>query len=441
MTRINPLTWWSAGMNLAGALAVGYGLWRTAHVIAAWALALAVAGILAWVVRTLLAARRGSQASRTEERGETSRTPRSDSVMQRVLAGALHGLMVLAGGLTAVPTQGLGTAVLIVAIMLVTSDRLASPPVWGGTVLAGALSAVAGTLLAATGAGGSSGPNVLGLLAVLVGLVFTVVAGFSRRAQQSLLAERERASAEALRAQAAAERVAIARDLHDVLAHSLGGLVVQLDAAEALLDAGDAGSAATRVTAARQLAVEGLREAREAVRALREPADEDAADGGLAAAHALRSVGPAEVTERIDALLRAHEVIGGRAERRSTGAPRPIPEALAEALVRAVQEGLSNARKHAPGADARIEVVWHPDRVECIVQNRIPVREGAGRDRAGTVAPAVARTELAATGGGYGLRGVRERFEALGGAVQAGILPAESAAADDRFVLRVEAAA
>lgn len=433
MTRINPLTWWSAGINLAGALAVGYGLWRAAPVVSPWVTALALVGLAAWVIRTLVAATRGgtdpvpptgARASTAPTRSQTSAARARASL----LAIGLLAVMTIAGSVTAVPTRGVGVALLVVAVMTVTSDPETPMPVFGGVAVLGALGIALGAALAQAGATGKAGSevDVLGFAGIVAALVLCVIAGLGRRAQRVLLIERERASAEALRAQATAARVALARDLHDVLAHSLGGLVVQLDAAEALLDAGDAGRAAERVTAARRLAVDGLEEAREAVRALREPAEQPGSDTAA-------PVAPDELEVRIRAL-----VAGEKSARLDVaGVPRSVPVALAEALVRAVQEGLTNARKHAQGAEVRVGLVWHPDRVECTIENPVPA------------APAQ-NGGLVATGGGYGLRGVRERFAALGGTARAGVVPGPStgSGAGDgagtrsaRFELRVEAPA
>lgn len=428
--RLPPVaatTPWSAGINLAGALAVTYGLWRGAPHLAPWVVAAVAVGLVAWVARILLATRWGARTDGVRDL-EPAAAPRGRT-RARALGASLLAVMLLVGALTAIPTQGLGVALLVVAVLVVTSDPASAPLVWGTAVLAGALGIAVGTVLVLVGLGGPGEVNVLGLLAVIAGLVLAVFVGFGRRAQRVLLAERERASAEALRAQAAAHRIAIARDLHDVLAHSLGGLVVQLDAVEALLDAGDTEKASARVAAARGLAVEGLGEAREAVRALREPEPET---GSVSA----DPVAPAAVETRIRALVGAHQ--GVRLD--VTGVSHPTSAALAEALVRAVQEGLSNARKHAPGAAVRVGLVWHPDHVECTIENTVPA------------APAEDRG-LAATGGGYGLRGVRERFAVLGGTVQVGVVPGASKGAEaspandpdtdapDRFVLRAEAPA
>ena len=130
-----------------------------------------------------------------------------------------------------------------------------------------------GGLVVATVAVGA--PAVLvaeGAVSVVVGLMV----GASRRQYvertfqaEELLAERVRADAERDRAAALAERNRIGREVHDVLAHSLGALSVQLDAADALLENGaDDARARQLVQGARRLAVQGLEETRQAVHAL-----------------------------------------------------------------------------------------------------------------------------------------------------------------------------
>ncbi|WP_152642108.1 sensor histidine kinase [Microbacterium azadirachtae] len=423
--RIQPMTGWRAAVNTAGLLAVGWVLWRVAPETAPWVVWLFGAGLAAWAVRMVLAVRiaadGGDPAPQPgQEAAPAGRVAARSHAAQAWAAAILLAVMGLAGSLTAVPTQGLGTALLVVAVITLTGDPAVPPGLGIAAAILGALGVAAGALLTAAGFAGSLTPSALGLITILAALALAVVVGLGRRAQRVLLAERERASAEALRAQAAAHRIAIARDLHDVLAHSLGGLVVQLDAVEALLDAGETEKAAARVAAARGLAVEGLGEAREAVRALREPEPERGSGSA-------DPVPPAVVESRIRALIAAEQ--GVRLD--VAGFAHPVSAALAEALVRAVQEGLSNARKHAPGAAVRVGLVWHPDRAECTIEN--PVSAAPPQDRA-----------LAATGGGYGLRGVRERFAVLGGTVQAGVEPGASKGQEsdaDRFVLRAEAPA
>ncbi|HZU78609.1 MAG TPA: histidine kinase [Acidimicrobiales bacterium] len=223
-----------------------------------------------------------------------------------------------------------------------------------------------------------------GGLAAVAGLM----AGASRRqylgrAQQAeqLLAERVRADAERDRAAALAERNRLGREIHDVLAHSLGALAVQLGAADALLEQGhDADQARDLVRQARSLAVRGLEETRQAVHALRDQ--------------------PVELTEQL-ASLAAHE----GAELTVDGSVRPLTADAGLALYRAAQEALSNARKHAPGAPVGVRLSFEPERVSLLVTN------GAHTELNG---------DLRETGGGFGLQGMRERVELLGGRVEAG---------------------
>jgi signal transduction histidine kinase len=195
----------------------------------------------------------------------------------------------------------------------------------------------------------------------------------------------QRAQAEHARAQVLDERTRIAREIHDILAHTLGGLVVQLDAAEALLgEGGDPGRGRQLVVGARHLAVEGLEETRRAIAALRaDPISLPDALADLAG-------GNGSVTHQV------------------TGTPRPLPPDAGLALYRTAQEAVANARKHAPGTPITV-ILSYEDRAATLqVTNPLP----PGVDRG--------HPALAATGGGYGLSGLAERAELLGGRLHAG---------------------
>jgi signal transduction histidine kinase len=244
------------------------------------------------------------------------------------------------------------------------------------------------------GAGGLlvSEPEPL-LLSSIGSLVIAVLVGLSRRQyraaeQQSRLLLEEKVVVEQGRAEVAAlaERSRIARDIHDVLAHSLGGLVLQLDAVEALLESGRTDEAARRVAAARGLAGEGLEEARRAVDALRDP--EAAADPAAA----------------IEQLIETHRSLGARAELHESGRPAPLDPEAAGALRRAAQEVLSNARRHAPGMPTELSLEWTPRDVAFRASTTLPA-----------ASPAVS------AGGGRGLTGLQERMVALGGTATAGV--------------------
>ncbi len=199
---------------------------------------------------------------------------------------------------------------------------------------------------------------------------------------EQLLAERVRADAERDRAAALAERNRIGREVHDVLAHSLGALSVQLDAADALMENGDDDARARQlVRGARRLAVQGLEETRQAVHALRDE--------------------PVALAEQL-ASLAARD----GAELTVTGAPRPLAPDAGLALYRVAQEAVTNARKHAPGAPLSIRLGFDPESTTLKVTNGLCPDTGTA-------------SELQTTGGGFGLQGMRERIELLGGQVVA----------------------
>ncbi len=283
--------------------------------------------------------------------------------------GALTGFAPVATGFVAVAALGAGIAFEAIPASAVGAIGLA----------------VLVPMVAVVGPSGPAGVIAEGTLAVVAGLM----AGASRRQYQgranqaeALLAERLRADAERDRAAALAERNRMGREIHDVLAHSLGALSVQLDAADALLESGDDMAEARQlVQQARVLAVQGLDETRQAVHALRDA--------------------PVALAEQLASLAAR-----GGAELTVTGSPRPLHADAGLALYRAAQEALTNARKHAPGAPVSIRLDFDTTSTVLIVTN--------GSCPGGAVASAIKHS-----GGGFGLQGMRERIELLGGAVVA----------------------
>ncbi len=230
------------------------------------------------------------------------------------------------------------------------------------------------------------------MLAYALGFAASVLGGGNirqteLRAEQAelLLAQTQRSHEEQLRVARLEESTRIARDIHDVLAHSLAGLAIQLEATDALLAQGtDTETVRERVLRAHALAREGLQETRRAVGALR-------GDPVLPAPDA------------IAALVGQYE---GEVRLSVTGEPVASPARWGETVMRVVQEALTNIRKHAPGAEVSVTVAAGQSAVEVSIVNRAlsPVRESA----------------LAGSGGGYGLRGMRERAAQLGGTLTAG---------------------
>jgi signal transduction histidine kinase len=271
-----------------------------------------------------------------------------------------------------------------VAIIFMAAAGLGAGIAFEGPPALGVGATGIGALVVATWAVGA--PAVLiaeGAVSVVVGLMI----GASRRQYvertfqaEQLLAERVRADAERDRAAALAERNRIGREVHDVLAHSLGALSVQLDAADALLETGgDSTKARQLVQQARRLAVQGLEDTRQAVHALRDE--------------------PVALAEQL-ASLAARD----GAELTVTGASRPLAADAGLALYRAAQEAVTNARKHAPGAPVTIRLEFDPQSTTLRVTNGLCPDGGTAGD-------------LTKTGGGFGLQGMRERVELLGGHV------------------------
>lgn len=195
-----------------------------------------------------------------------------------------------------------------------------------------------------------------------------------------LLAQERAARAAEAESAALAERARIAREIHDVLAHSLSAQLVHLEAARLLIERGaEREQILERVVAARGMARDGLAETRQALSALR------------------GEMSPLEVfLGELIATAEGTDVT-------VTGEKRPLSAEASQAVRRVAQEALTNARKHAPGALVRISLDYGEREVT------LDVRDSGGPPG-----------ELAGSGAGYGLLGMRERAELLGGSLAAG---------------------
>ncbi|MEH0974720.1 histidine kinase [Micromonospora sp. CPCC 205546] len=214
--------------------------------------------------------------------------------------------------------------------------------------------------------------------------------------------ERER-EAEA-RAAVAGERTRIARELHDVVAHSMAVMIVQADGARFMLDR-DPEMARQAVKVVADTGRQALEEMRRLVGVLREPTAPAAAGGpdgaGAGADPAHRRLALAELPTLLDRFRAA----GLRARHAVTGEPAPMPPGLELTVYRVVQEGLTNALKHAGvGADVEVTVAHAGDAVVVRV-----VDDGRGRPPVGP-----------APSGGHGLLGMRERVGVYDGSLTAG---------------------
>ena len=267
------------------------------------------------------------------------------------------------------------------------------------TGLSAALAVTAAGVLAIDVTGlafGAGYGTLLGLPAFVVsGLVVGRNRGHYRiQAEQAaaLLEQRERLQAEQRRADLLEERTRIAREIHDVLAHSLGALGIQIQAARAVLtDHGDTGKAGEILAGAQRMAAEGLVETRRAVHALRSgtlPLDEELALVSDTHAH------------------RYHVAVTFGVG----GDPAPLPPDATLALLRVAQESLVNAAKHAAGRGVAVRLDYGDADVRLTVRNDLDPGAADGGRPAGP----------STVNGGYGLTGMRERLRLLNGTLEAG---------------------
>jgi signal transduction histidine kinase len=325
-----------------------------------------------------------------------------------VVAVAVALLNALSGSGRALITGGGGVAVLAVSLAVYSVAAASAGPAtaaWIGaavaTVEAGAVSAAGGPewgtvllVLALAAAGWLAGENTRSRRVHLQGVL--------ERA-----AEREREREQRVRQAGAEERLRIARELHDVVAHAMSIIAVRSGVARLVID--------VRPDEAREALgiIEGtsrqaLAELRLLVGVLRGHETQDAADLEPAP-------GLAELPGLIARINEAGVPVGLRVE----GEPRPLPPGVDLSAYRIVQEALTNVVRHAAPAAAELTVRYQPDQV---------VIEVTDDGCAGGARPA----GPARNGTGHGIAGMRERAAVYGGG-----LVAEPTAAGFRVLARI----
>ena len=269
-----------------------------------------------------------------------------------------------------------------------------------------------------------SGPPAVSDLAVIGGFWAMVAIGvwfagrvLHRAARQS----REHAAQVAAAQEAArrAERVGIARELHDIVAHALSGIVVQAAGARAIHAAvpGTPEPVGRALRDIESAGAEAMRELHRLLGLLRE--------AGLAE----ERVGAHRLAE-VDALVDRVRAVGLDARVTVTGAPVRLDASVEHAAYRVVQECLSNAMKHAGrGARADVDLAWGSRGVRIRVHSRpagpggapdAVAREANARDADAHDAAAGRPLELPPDlAGGHGLAGLRERVHLAGGTFDA----------------------
>lgn len=300
---------------------------------------------------------------------------------------AVSGGLVL--GMVAVdpPSAAIGVVAPAVALFSLTLTR-------GRLHLAFAALAAASAVVAADAF--LAGPRAHGITlqtmahAALVAVpVLAAEALRNRRSYVQLLLERlalaERTREEEAERRAQEERLRIARDLHDVVAHTLTTINVQAGVASHLAER-DPVRAREALGTIESASHDALEELRTILGVLRTPGD--------------APLEPAPGLDAVDALVEQARGAGSAVSLDVEGEPpRPVPEAVQLAAFRILQESLTNVRRHAPGAAARVRVAYAEDRLRLSVENDV----GAN----GSGSP------------GVGILGMRERASALGGTLEA----------------------
>jgi signal transduction histidine kinase len=210
----------------------------------------------------------------------------------------------------------------------------------------------------------------------------------------------------------AAERGRIARELHDVVAHSVSVMVVQAGAARRTLAASPE-QAAAAVGQIESTGRQALVELRRLLGLLRDGDRED-----------VDALAPQPSLEHLDSLAAAAREAGLPVEVTVEGEPRPLPAGIDLSAYRIVQEALTNSLKHAGPARAKVQIFYGREVLEVQVTNdgeRLePASAAAGPLRPG--APPVGGADRQG-GSGHGLIGMRERVALFGGTLEAGSRP------------------
>jgi signal transduction histidine kinase len=302
-----------------------------------------------------------------------------------------------------------GIVLLVTCAAIAASVALGYPtgPIWGLPLIALYTAAATGrralALLAASSMAAvlviwavvvpdPGSPSEIGFSVMLVAL--SVAVGEVARGRRDYLAEAERRAIEAERTQqeaarrhAGEERMRLARDLHDITAHTIAVIAIQAGVAEEALDR-----------------LDGCPEpARDAVRAIR-AASRQAMVELKATVAAMRDGdpprGPLPGLDRLDELVDMAAGAGVRVDLEVTGAARPLPPAVDLTAFRIVQESLTNVLRHARASSATVRVRYERDEVRVEVDD-----DGRGANGRGT---------------GHGLAVMAERAAAVGGRLDAG---------------------
>ncbi|MDT9689033.1 histidine kinase [Streptomyces sp. P9(2023)] len=265
------------------------------------------------------------------------------------------------------------------------------------TVLSGALN-----IFLTSAEGSLTGGTIAFSIAVIVG----AAQRGSRVARTRLTVQEELTAEERARRTLLEERGRIARELHDVVAHHMSVISIQAQVAPHLVE-NPSDELREHLAGIRQNAVEALTELRRVLGVLRAE-DPDADRAGHA---------PQPTLDRLDDLLANVRAAGLTVDATTTGERMPLAPGIELSAYRIVQEALSNAMRHAPGARVRVEIGHRPTGLTLRVANTPPTRPADPASALSSPGPP------GPPGPGHGLLGMRERTTMLGGELAVGPTP------------------
>jgi signal transduction histidine kinase len=229
----------------------------------------------------------------------------------------------------------------------------------------------------------------LGVVGISFGVAYALGTGTRARGDRiALLEERARRLAEEQDAAATRERQRIAREMHDILAHSMSVIVVQAEAGPVVVRT-DPDKAEEMFDTISDTAREALAQLRRALGVLRSEESARSPQPGI---------------EALTELIARVRNTGLAVTLSEDGQVRPLSPDLAVTAYRIVQESLTNTVKHAAAGSASVRLSWHPDELRLQIDD-----DGSG--------PAAGER------GGHGLTGMRERVTAAGGRLTFGPCP------------------
>jgi signal transduction histidine kinase len=280
------------------------------------------------------------------------------------------------------PMVGLGLAALIMTYSLAASTPRRH------SLLGLAAVELALTAEALVGEGPAQPDTLLGNLVILAAA--WILGDGSRRRREDAVSEQHRLARQAV----IDERLRIARELHDVVAHSMSVIAVQAGTGRLVID-DDVEHARRTLASIEETSKRALDEMRRLLGVLRADTSDPAA------------LAPVPTLDDLDRLV-AYAVEGGTPVDVSVeGDRRVVPAGIELAAYRVLQEALTNVRRHAAGAPARIHVTFEPTELVVEVENPLAGTQPVG----------------GSGGAGHGLLGMRERVSLYGGSFEAGPRP------------------